>query len=233
MPKPLLLVLAIVTCVGAGAALNKCLTCPTPQNINASVTVQGVPFNPPTPPIDTEANTADETEAVVEKVDPKPPAPVVEEPAEKVVLPKLPVKTAKKIDGKWREMSFDTLASYEYTFPEIGEENPTDQIPERIKKLKGENVAIQGFMIPIKNQGEEVIEFVLVRNPFACCFGVIPKMNEWIHVKMIKDKTAPYALDIPITCYGELEVGEVWENGVVMSLYRLKCSWVEEPPTFR
>ena len=50
--------------------------------------------------------------------------------------------------------------------------------------------------------GEDVVEFVLVRNQGACCFGVVPRMNEWIHVTMAPETTAPYAVDIPITVFG-------------------------------
>ena len=108
-----------------------------------------------------------------------------------------------------------------------------DPIPARIKKMTGKKYAIRGFMIPFKVDGEEVTEFLLVRNQFACCFGVVPKMNEWLHVKMEQGKKAPYAVDVPITVYGKLEASELIEKGVVMSLYRMEASEVEEPPIFR
>jgi hypothetical protein len=58
-------------------------------------------------------------------------------------------------------------------------------------------------------------------------------MNEWIHVKMAEGKKAPYAVDIPITIYGTFDAAELIEKGIVMSLYRLECTEVEEPPSFR
>ena len=120
-------------------------------------------------------------------------------------------------------------------FPEIEEGKPPrpDPTPKAHKDLNGKKFAVRGFMIPFKVDGEDVTEFLLVRNQFACCFGVVPKMNEWIHVKMAKGKVAPYAVDIPITVYGKLDCGELIEKGVVMSLYRMEATEVTEPPVFR
>ncbi|MDH3591467.1 MAG: DUF3299 domain-containing protein, partial [Planctomycetota bacterium] len=119
---------------------------------------------------------------------------------------------------------------YKYTFPEIGAEpKPTGQIPESIVALSGKDIEIKGFMIPIRAKDEDVLEFVLVVNQLACCYGVVPKMNEWLHVTMADGKVAPYAVDLPITVRGKLSVGELWENGIVMSLYRIECEKVIAP----
>ncbi len=160
---------------------------------------------------------------------------------DEVLIKKLPTpeetadsKDAKKAKLKKLSLTFDKLASYDYKFPDIGaKEEDTKQIPGSVQKLEGRTISIRGFMIPMANDGENVLEFVLVRNQSFCCFGVYPKMNEWIHVKMAPGKTAPFALDVPITIHGELHVGEEWENGVVMSLYRLDCTTVDEPPVYR
>ena len=88
-------------------------------------------------------------------------------------------------------------------------------------------------MIPLKNEGEDVVEFVLVRNQNACCFGIVPAMNEWIHIKMEKEQVAPYAIDIPITVFGKLEVGESYENDLLMSIYRMQGKRVVEPVVLR
>jgi hypothetical protein len=51
-------------------------------------------------------------------------------------------------------------------------------------------------------------------------------MNEWIHVRMAPEQVAPYAMDIPITVLGSLEVGETFENGLLMSIYRMQSQEV-------
>ena len=69
-------------------------------------------------------------------------------------MPKPEVK-----DGKYLALTFEDLASYEYKFPEIGAEaKPTDQIPASVKKYHEREIAIQGFMIPIKTEGEHSSE---------------------------------------------------------------------------
>ena len=138
------------------------------------------------------------------------------------------------VKGVWLTLSWEKLGSYVYEFPEIDEDTPLkDQIPASIKKLDGRKVALAGFMMPVEMEGEEITEFLLVKSQLFCCFGQIPRMNEWIHVKMLPGKSAPFVADVPMTIFGTLEVGEVVEDGIVMSIYRIACEDVNEPPVFR
>ncbi|MGH7162583.1 MAG: hypothetical protein ACREID_03790, partial [Planctomycetota bacterium] len=66
-----------------------------------------------------------------------------------------------------------------------------------------------------------------------CCYGVMPRMNEWVHVKMAPGKKAKFAIHVPLVAYGTLAVGEQIEDGIVMSLYRMESTEVTEPPLFR
>jgi hypothetical protein len=196
----------VVTCVVFGSTLNRCLTRGAPAGTAPEPVVQGAR-------LDAE------------------PAP--EPPRESRKLPRLVEKPAPPQEG-FHPLTFDDLASYAYKLPPVGAEpKPTNQIPQAILDLDGRRIAIRGFMIPIKVAGEDVREFVLVRNQFVCCFGVVPLMNEWLHIKMVEGHPCPYAVDIPITVFGVLRVGEVWEQGAVMSLYRMEGLQVLEPPMFR
>jgi hypothetical protein len=147
-------------------------------------------------------------------------------------LPKLPPTPRPAGLADHKDVTFDFLADYTYEYPEPGAE-PKEQIPEKIRAFQGKQVAVKGFMIPVRTEGDQVKEFILVRNQMACCYGAVPRMNEWLHVKMAKDRTAPYAVDIPITVFGTLDVGEVYEDGIVMSLYRMESTDVIEPPILR
>ncbi len=69
--------------------------------------------------------------------------------------------------------------------------------------------------------------FVLVRNQMFCCFGAVPMMNEWLHVKMEGDARAPFIADVPIRVYGTFDVGEVVTKGTLMSIYRMDAADVE------
>lgn len=144
-----------------------------------------------------------------------------------------------KVTWKGKEydlLTFGLLAGYEYRTP-APEAMPKDatamptgfenQIPPAIKELQGRNVAVQGFMIPLELEKGRVKSLVLVRNQMFCCFGSVPMMNEWLHIKMEGDARAPYISDVPLVFYGKFDVGEVFEKGTLMSIYRLDATSVE------
>src|SRR6187549_4166740 len=97
-------------------------------------------------------------------------------------------------------VGFDKLASYEFTAPESEAAAPAAeaQIPARIREFNDKQVAVTGFMLPVKMDGGLVTEFLLVKDPMMCCYGVMPKVNEWVVVKMI-GKGVPPLMDVPIT----------------------------------
>jgi hypothetical protein len=130
-------------------------------------------------------------------------------------------------DG-YETVGFDRLASYTFTPPEADAATPNapppsgaNQIPDRIKALDQQKVAVTGFMLPVKMDGGLVKEFLLVKDPMMCCYGVMPKLNEWVVVKMV-GKGVKALMDIPITFEGKLRVGEMYENGYLTGVYLLE-----------
>jgi len=274
--RPLWLAMGVLTCVMAGAGLNKCLSCRAADEAatrdKTTSVVQGELIDSGTPQVDgdgiSDPAPATNPEAAVNPTnrlatragmmlgsdigfdeatygffdeDETPPAqeagsrrlPTLDR-INRARQAKNPVKK-KKGKTTYLELTFDKLAGWVYEFPENPAQKPQrpDPVPGSLSKLTGTDVAIRGFMIPYKVEGEDVIEFLLVRNQSACCYGVVPKMNEWLHVKMAPGKKAPYALDIPVTVYGKFDAKELITDGVVMSLFRIESTEVEEPPVFR
>jgi len=123
-------------------------------------------------------------------------------------------------DG-YENVGFDRLAAFDYTPPETETAKPTDQIPAPIKALDQRKVAVTGFMLPTKMEKGLVKEFLLVKDAMMCCYGVMPKVNEWIVVKMNGAGVKPL-MDLPITFEGRLRVGEMFENGYLTGLYLLE-----------
>jgi len=130
--------------------------------------------------------------------------------------------------SSYEKVGFDRLASYTFTPPEGDPAKPdqpppsgASQIPDKIKALDQQKVAVTGFMLPVKMDGGLVKEFLLVKDPMMCCYGVMPKLNEWIVVKMVGPGVKPL-MDIPITFEGKLRVGEMYENGYLTGLYLLE-----------
>lgn len=123
-------------------------------------------------------------------------------------------------------VGFDQLASFTYNPPSTdGAADPKapapDQIPERIKHYNDQRVAVTGFMLPVKMDGGLVKEFLLVKDPMLCCYGVMPKLNEWVVVRMTGAGVKPL-MDTPITFEGKLKVGEMFENGYLTGIYLLE-----------
>lgn len=121
-------------------------------------------------------------------------------------------------------VGFDKLASFTYDVPiEQPATNapPTaSQIPAAIKAYDKKKVALKGFMLPLKVEGGLVTELLIMRDQSMCCYGTVPKINEWVSVKMATKGVKPI-MDQPVTMFGTLHVGEMRENGYLVGIYAL------------
>ena len=126
------------------------------------------------------------------------------------------------------KLGFEQLASYAFNPPAFdpaaapAAKPPTgeEQIPAAVKSWNGKKAVVTGFMVPVKMEKGLVTEFLLMRNTMACCFGGVPNMNEWVIVKM--KKGVQPMMDLPISFYGQLKVGAMFENGYMTGLYELE-----------
>ena len=142
------------------------------------------------------------------------------------------------VEGKYHKVNFKQLSSYAYEVPDDPISDPKtkalmerNQIPEAIKKLDKQDVAITGFMLPLRVEDGKITEFLILRDQNACCNGMVPKINEWIHTKMPKGKGVKPMMDVMITFYGKLKVGEVFENGYLIGLYEMDGEKLSDPLT--
>lgn len=141
--------------------------------------------------------------------------------------PEAEKRSAPEVENGYLKLGFDRLASYTFiappfdpaadpkTPPVTGEE----QIPAEVKGWSGKKAVVTGFMMPVKMEQGLVTEFLLVKDPQMCCYGQTPNMNEWIVVRMAKGVRP--LMDIPISFYGELKVGAMFENGYMTGIYFL------------
>lgn len=145
-------------------------------------------------------------------------------------VPPPPPTFIKSGDVDYLSVGFDQLASYTF---EVTDElleakgDPAEltaktnqQIPETIRKLSDQPVAVKGYMLPLKVEQGAVTEFLLMRDQSMCCFGTVPKINEWVSVKTIGKGVKP-VMDEPVTIFGKLHVGEMRENGYLVGIYRM------------
>ncbi len=121
-------------------------------------------------------------------------------------------------------LSFNDISNYPYREDKDGK--PLDKVPDEIKKLDKQQVAISGFMVPLGLSNEGVKDFILIKNQMLCCFGQPPKLNEWVLVRSSKPLKA--VVEIPIVVLGSMQVGEEYVQGQLASLYRLQAETISE-----
>lgn len=129
-------------------------------------------------------------------------------------------------------LGFDYLSSFPFALdadlaasqrnPALAGEKVRAQIPEHIRRLDRRMVRVRGFLVPVRMDEELAVEFLLMRDQTLCCYGKVPRVNEWVHVQ-VKGRGVKPIMDIPITVEGELRVGDRWENGYFAGIYFLQA----------
>lgn len=141
-------------------------------------------------------------------------------------------------DGEFLIVGFDRLAAFNYDIPDEAPAAtnapaktataPKDQIPAAVKAFDKQRVALKGFMLPLKVEGGLITELLIMRDQSMCCYGTVPKINEWVSVKMTGKGVKPI-MDQAVTLYGKLHVGEIRENGYLVGIYQMDGEKVAGP----
>jgi hypothetical protein len=125
--------------------------------------------------------------------------------------------------------SFQASLGFLAGFPCSDDIQKVPEIPAAIKALDGSRVRIHGFMLPIDIEGTQTRLFALMRSQLSCCYGAVPKLNEWALVRMPPGETASLRLmDNLIEVEGTLTMGSTTDQQEVYSLYRLAATRVEK-----
>ncbi len=152
-------------------------------------------------------------------------------------------KSAPKVefpkDGSYYQLNFDVLSGFPAEAPDLvnprvdprlKRKKPDSTVPESIKALSGQKISVSGFMIPMLMDRDKVSSFILAQSRMTCCYGVIPKLNQWIYVRMDNGKTTESTMDIPVTVFGTFSVGsEFDEQNKGWCLYRMTFDKIEVP----
>lgn len=102
------------------------------------------------------------------------------------------------------------------------------EIPDEVKQIDGKRVAITGFMLPIDVDKGKVKRFLLLKSTMSCCFGVAPRINEVIYVESSKKQKIQTVMDMPITVFGKLSVGQQFrEDLMLVGVYQLALDEVK------
>ena len=175
-----------------------------------------------------EINKPGETE--VSQVDPTEPVQIPATNPEAGAPAKPPVELAQPTGmiGDYAIIHFDKLASFAYEVPDDPVSDPKAKaileknvIPEDITNFHKKKIALKGYMLPLKVEGGKITEMLIMRDQSMCCYGTVPKINEWVSVRMPKGKGVKPIMDVPVTIFGTFKVGEVLENGYLVGIYEL------------
>ena len=102
------------------------------------------------------------------------------------------------------------------------------EIPDEVKQIDGKKVAITGFMLPIDVDKGKVKRFLLLKSTLSCCFGVAPRINEVIYVESSQKQKIQSVMDMPITVFGKLSVGQQFrEDLMLVGVYQLELDEVK------
>ncbi len=123
---------------------------------------------------------------------------------------------ALETEGGVTKVDFDFLGGFEYEKDNV--------VPAKVMELDGKDVKVIGYMLPVDFDSGEVRSFMLLNNQMGCCFGVMPRVNEFVYVEMPEGKSAKYMTDIPLRVTGKLKIGE---GNLVGGLYTMDGKDVE------
>jgi hypothetical protein len=101
-------------------------------------------------------------------------------------------------------------------------------IPRNVKAFDRQHASIKGFMLPLKVEGGVVTELLIMKDQSMCCYGAVPKIHEWVSVKMTGPGVKPI-MDQPVTLFGTLRVGEMRENGYLVGIYSMDGERMQGP----
>ena len=133
-------------------------------------------------------------------------------------------------------LTFNMLTSYPFREPNWAKmEDPAyiaslkldEQISPQIQAMNGKKVEIQGFMLPLDMPEGNLRTFMLLKDQMACCYGNIPRLNEWVYVRVPEKKKVSIHQDVLITLLGTLRVGAKFEREVLTGIYHLELDQIQ------
>ena len=138
--------------------------------------------------------------------------------------------------GAYQSLTFNMLTSYPFREPNWAKmEDPAyiaslkldEQISPQIQAMNGNKVKIQGFMLPLDMSEGNLRTFMLLKDQMACCFGNMPRLNEWVYVRVPKKKKVSVHQDVLVTLLGTLRVGAKFEGVVLTGIYHLELDRIQ------
>ena len=136
----------------------------------------------------------------------------------------------------YQSLTFNMLTSYPFREPNWAKmEDPAyiaslkldEQISPKIQAMNGKKVEIQGFMLPLDMSEGSLRTLMLLKDQMACCYGNIPRLNEWVYVRVPRKKKISVHQDVLVTLAGTFRVGAKFEGEVLTGIYHLDLDQIQ------
>ena len=125
----------------------------------------------------------------------------------------------------YRWVDFYDLANFAYNPKEPYSATPhrvtPSGVPARLLPLNGQKVTIIGAVMPVTWEEGGSNEFMLMLSQDLCGFGAIPRLNEFIYVKMTGGRKVIVQQGNEYQVKGVFHLQETVEDGRVTMLYSM------------
>jgi hypothetical protein len=143
----------------------------------------------------------------------------------------IPERGTAEVAAPAEKVGFDVLGGFDYIGKATGPNGRVSgTIPEAVRALNGRRVELVGYIMPIDIDEKGVRSFALIKDQASCCFGQTPRINHWVYVT-VKGRPLREIDFEPKRVVGTLTVGEYYEQGYLVCLYRMTGEIAgREPP---
>lgn len=133
------------------------------------------------------------------------------------------------VEDGFLRLGFDQLSSFKFDVYEVYSETNSgrallksdDKIPPGILAYDGRRASVRGFALPLRLKKGKVVEFLLLRDQGACCFGPQAKINHFMRVRY--PAGAELEQGILYRVRGTLRVGETYVQGYLTGIYHFEA----------
>ena len=156
-----------------------------------------------------------------------PPAPAAVESPPVTPVPAPATVPAAAATATRLPLDFAALAAWDVARIRLPSKLPP--VPEALQALHGRRVAISGYVVPDRmREGHKILTALFIKHLAACCFGTIPKLNEWVHLQIELDAEIDFNLRRPARVEGTFLIGPHSTGEVSHSLFRIVVTRIIE-----
>lgn len=143
----------------------------------------------------------------------------------------IPERGTAEVSSPAEKVGFDVLGGFDYIGKATGPNGreAIGTIPEAVRALNGRRVELVGYVMPIDIDDKGIRSFALIKDQASCCFGQTPRINHWVYVTL-KGRSIREIDFEPKRVVGTLTVGEYYDQGFLMCIYRMTGEIVGREP---